>query len=175
MRALLCHCRAHLEASDDRALAEVVRKHLMLEHPALGPTHEEAWEIVRTRAYDVEVYDPDYAEATADDVMVLEPYQARAQGHTRVHGVRARVVRTEGIRVGARVSVGSLYRIAELRGAVGTVIGRYGGDSYVAMDVRFSDGSERLFRPRDLEEVSPAPAPWWRSLLGKAASQVASR
>jgi hypothetical protein len=74
MRALLCHCRGHLEARDDRALAEVVRKHLMLEHPGLRPTQEQAWEIVRTRAYDFEVHDPDYAEVTADDEMVLEPY-----------------------------------------------------------------------------------------------------
>jgi hypothetical protein len=81
--------------------------------------------------------------------------------------VRVRVVRTEGIRVGASVRVGELYRIAELQGAVGTAVGRYGGERYVAVDVRFPDGSERLFRPRDLEEVSPAHPPWWRSLLGK--------
>ena len=62
MRALLCHCRCHLEARDDRALAEVVRKHLMLEHPALAPTQEQAKEIVRTGAYNYEVYDPRYAE-----------------------------------------------------------------------------------------------------------------
>ncbi len=66
MRALLCHCRSHLEARDDQALAEVVRKHLMSDHPSLAPTQEQAWEIVRTRAYDFEVYDPGYAEATAE-------------------------------------------------------------------------------------------------------------
>ena len=44
MRALLCHCRKHLEAPDDRALAEAVRKHLMLEHPTLVPTQEQAWQ-----------------------------------------------------------------------------------------------------------------------------------
>ena len=76
MRALLCHYRKHLEAPDDRALAEAVRKHLMLEHPTLVPSQEKAWEIVSTRAYDFEVYDPEYyAEATAEE-MVLEPYQA---------------------------------------------------------------------------------------------------
>ena len=73
MRALLCHCREHLEARNDRALIEVVRKHLMLEHPTLVPTQEQAWEIVRTRAYDFEVYDPEYAEATVEE-MVLERY-----------------------------------------------------------------------------------------------------
>lgn len=74
MRALLCHCRSHLEARDDRALAEVVRKHLMLEHPALGPTHEQAWEIVLTRAFDFEVHDPEYTEATAEEEIILEPH-----------------------------------------------------------------------------------------------------
>jgi hypothetical protein len=73
MRALLCHCREHLEARNDRALVEVVRKHLMLEHPTLVPTQEQAWEIVRTRAYDFEIYDPEYAWATTEE-MVLEPY-----------------------------------------------------------------------------------------------------
>ena len=33
------------------------------------------------------------------------------------------------------------------------------------MDVRFPEGGERPFWPRDLEEVSPAPPSWWRSLL----------
>jgi len=47
----------------------------MLEHPTLVPSQEQAWEIVRTRAYDFEVYDPEHAEATAED-MVLEPYSA---------------------------------------------------------------------------------------------------
>lgn len=74
MRALLCHCRSHLEARDDRALAEVVRKHVMLKHPALRPTHEQVWEIVLTRAYDFEVYDPEYAEAAAEEKIILEPY-----------------------------------------------------------------------------------------------------
>jgi hypothetical protein len=48
---------------------------------------------------------------------------------------------------------------------VGKVVGRYGGEEYVAVDVRFSDGRRRLFRPSDLEEiVSPQPS-LWRSLL----------
>jgi hypothetical protein len=61
MRALLCHCRTHLEASEDSALAEVVREHLLRDHPTLRPTDDEVWEIVRTRAYTFEVYDPEYA------------------------------------------------------------------------------------------------------------------
>jgi len=66
MRALLCHCRTHLEASDDPALAEVVREHLIGEHQALRPTDDEAWEIVHSRAYDFELYDPQYAEVSID-------------------------------------------------------------------------------------------------------------
>jgi hypothetical protein len=61
MRALLCHCRTHLEARDDPSLAEEVREHLVREHPALRPTDEQVWEILTTRAYNFEVYDPKYA------------------------------------------------------------------------------------------------------------------
>jgi hypothetical protein len=61
MRTLLCHCRTHLEAIDDPALAEEVKEHLLREHPALRPTDEQVWEIVSTRAYNFEVFDPQYA------------------------------------------------------------------------------------------------------------------
>jgi hypothetical protein len=62
MRALLCHCRTHLEAEDDQALAEEVREHLVREHLALRPNDEQVWEIVSTRAYNFEVFDPQYAQ-----------------------------------------------------------------------------------------------------------------
>ena len=54
MRALLCHCRTHLQARDDLALAEEVREHMMRDHPnlLLRPTYERVWEIISTRAYD---------------------------------------------------------------------------------------------------------------------------
>ena len=49
---------------------------------------------------------------------------------------------------------------------VGRVVGRYFGDNYVAVDVRFADGHRRLFWPEDLEAIfSPQPS-WWRALLG---------
>jgi hypothetical protein len=64
MRALLCHCRQHLEAEDDQALSGVVRDHLMREHPAIPPTYEQVDEIVTTRAYDFE-YVLVYASDTA--------------------------------------------------------------------------------------------------------------
>ncbi len=70
MRALLCHCRGHLEARDDRTLAEEVKKHLMREHPALRPTDEQVREIVRSRAYDLQYY----AVVTPDEELVYDPY-----------------------------------------------------------------------------------------------------
>jgi hypothetical protein len=68
------------------------------------------------------------------------------------------------VHIGATVRVRERHRIAERRGMVGMVASRYGGDGYVAVDVRFSGGRRRLFRPEDLEEISP-PRSWWRSLL----------
>jgi hypothetical protein len=61
--------------------------------------------------------------------------------------------------VGKKVRVRQLHRISERRGMVGKVVGRYGGEEYVAIDVRFSDGHRRLFWPSDLEEIaSPTPS-----------------
>ena len=78
----------------------------------------------------------------------------------------------EEVHVGARVRVCESHRIVERRGKVGKVRDRYGGEDYVAVDVRFPEGGERLFWPRDLEEVSPAPPPsWWRSLLKGSAKR----
>ena len=71
----------------------------------------------------------------------------------------------EEVRIGARVRVQESHRIVERRGRVGKVVGRYGGEDYVAVDVSFPEGGERLFWPRELEEVSAAPPTWWRSLL----------
>ena len=65
----------------------------------------------------------------------------------------------ENVHVGATVRVRERHRIAERRGLVGRITDRYGGDGYVAVDVRFSGGKRRLFRPEDLEEISPPPNP----------------
>jgi hypothetical protein len=68
--------------------------------------------------------------------------------------------------VSMRVRVRQEHRILERRGMVGKVVGRYGGEEYVVVDVRFSNGQRRLFWPGDLEEIA---SPWpslWRSLLG---------
>ena len=63
-----------------------------------------------------------------------------------------------------QVSVPDHHRIAERTGLVGKVVGRYGGEEHVVVDVRFPDGRQRLFWPEDLEEI-PSSRPWWRSLL----------
>jgi hypothetical protein len=47
------------------------------------------------------------------------------------------------------------HRVEGRRGLMGTVVDRYGGEEYVAVDVRLADGQLRLFWPRDLEEISP--------------------
>lgn len=70
----------------------------------------------------------------------------------------------EEARIGMQVRVRQHHRILERRGMVGRVVGRYGGEEYVAVDVRFPDGRYRLFWPEDLEEIS-FWRPWWRSLL----------
>ena len=70
----------------------------------------------------------------------------------------------EDVHVGMRVRVADHHRIAERRGLLGNVVGRYGGEEHVVVDVRFPDGRQQLFWPEDLEEIS-ARRPWWRSLL----------
>ena len=73
-------------------------------------------------------------------------------------------MKLQDVRVGMQVSVTDHHRIAERRGLVGKVVGRYGGEEHVVVDVRFPDGRQRLFWPEDLEEIC-SPRPWWRSLL----------
>jgi hypothetical protein len=67
MPALLCHCRKHLQASDDASLAKEVREHLMRDHHTREPTDEQVWDIVRRRAYSFKLYDPpQYARVSID-------------------------------------------------------------------------------------------------------------
>ena len=58
---------------------------------------------------------------------------------------------------GMRVRVTEHHRVEERRGLMGTVVARYGGEEYVAVDVRLADGQYRLFWPRDLEWISSSP------------------
>jgi hypothetical protein len=74
------------------------------------------------------------------------------------------VMKPQDTRVGMRVKVADHHRIEQRRGLIGEVVGRYGGEEHVVVDVRFPDGRQRLFRPEDLEEFA-SPRPWWRSLL----------
>jgi hypothetical protein len=68
--------------------------------------------------------------------------------------------------VGMKVRVRQEHRISGQRGMVGKVVGRYGGEEYVAVDVRFANGHNRLFWPSDLEEIASPQPPLWRSLVG---------
>lgn len=63
-----------------------------------------------------------------------------------------------------RVRVQDHHRIEERRGLVGKVVGCYGGNEYIVVDVRFADGRSRLFWPADLEKLGD-PRSWWRSVL----------
>jgi hypothetical protein len=71
----------------------------------------------------------------------------------------------EHARPGMRVRVMENHRVQERRGLMGTIVARYGGEDYIAVDVRLAGGQYRLFWPRDLEEIS-SPKAWWRLLLG---------
>jgi hypothetical protein len=74
-------------------------------------------------------------------------------------------MRDQEARVGMKVRVSLKHRIPDRRGMVGRVVGCYGGEEYMAVDVRLADGYCRLFWPGDLEEISSAQPSWWRSLL----------
>ena len=73
----------------------------------------------------------------------------------------------EQARPGMRVRVMEHHRVKQRRGLVGTVVDRYGGEDYVAVDVHLADGECRLFWPRDLEEISSPTRAWWRLLVGR--------
>jgi hypothetical protein len=75
-------------------------------------------------------------------------------------------MRAQEARVSMKVRVLPKHRIEERRGMVGRVVGCYGGEEYMAVDVRFADGQCQLFWTGELEEVS-SPRPWWHALLGE--------
>jgi hypothetical protein len=74
---------------------------------------------------------------------------------------------------GTRVGGMEHHGVAERRGLVGKVVALYGGEEYIAVNMRLADGQYRLFWPRDLEEISPPspsglvalPARWGRLRL----------
>jgi len=69
------------------------------------------------------------------------------------------VVRTEGIRVGARVRVSAALGLpSELQGLTGTVSGKWanpwGAPEDLVLEVRLEDGRTRLFWHHELEAVA---------------------
>ena len=68
--------------------------------------------------------------------------------------------------VGVKVRVREDHGVSELRGTVGRVVGSYGGEELLVLDVHFPDGRYQLFWPGDLDDVA-SPEPWWRCLLGR--------
>lgn len=75
----------------------------------------------------------------------------------------------EAAPVGMKVRVCEDHRISELRGTVGKVVGSYGGEELMVLNVHFPDGRDQLFWPGDLDDVA-SPEPWWRRLLGRRRS-----
>jgi hypothetical protein len=86
--------------------------------------------------------------------------------HIRTRKGSAHLMTPEQARAGMRVRVMEHHRVEERRGLVGKVVACYGGEDYIAVDVRLADGQYRLFWPRDLEEISASPQAWWRFGLG---------
>jgi hypothetical protein len=74
-------------------------------------------------------------------------------------GRAAVVVRTEGIRVGARVRVSAALGLpSELQGLTGTLSGKWanpwGAPEDLVLEVRLDDGRPRLFWNHELEGLS---------------------
>ena len=55
MRAMLCHCRVHLEATNDEALLDLLQQHVIRAHPVVSPTEEQLRGVVAARAYELEL------------------------------------------------------------------------------------------------------------------------
>ena len=69
-------------------------------------------------------------------------------------GRGSHVVKPEEAHIGALVRVREHHRIAERRGMVGRVVDRYGGEEYMAVDVRFSH--DRHYKiPGDADQQAP--------------------
>ena len=55
--------------------------------------------------------------------------------------------------IGMRVRVSDSLLRADLRGLEGTITGRWGHPSFVALDVLLGDGGTQLFWHHELEEI----------------------
>ncbi len=70
----------------------------------------------------------------------------------RCRGIAVAIVLSKEALVGTRVRVDHSLGRSELRGRVGTIMGRWGDPNYVALDVLLDDGSTQLFWHHELEE-----------------------
>ena len=75
-------------------------------------------------------------------------------------------MKSEEVQVGMKVKVRDRQKIGERRGTVGRVVGCYGGEEYLAVDVRFPDGRHQLLWSEDLDQEGPSSRSLWRFLLG---------
>lgn len=66
-------------------------------------------------------------------------------------------MRSEEAKVGIRVRARDSLLRAELRGREGTITGRWGDPTYVALDVLLDDGTNELFWHYELEEIGNGP------------------
>ena len=87
----------------------------------------------------------------------LERFSSLIVAWIRTRKGDAKSMTPEQATPGMRVRVKEHHRVEERRGLMGTVVARYGGEQYVAVDVRLADGQYRLFWVRDLEEISSSP------------------
>ena len=87
----------------------------------------------------------------------LERFSSLIVAWIRTRKGDAKSMTPEQATPGMRVRVKEHHRVEERRGLMGTVVARYGGEEYVAVDVRLADGQYRLFWVRDLEEISSSP------------------
>jgi hypothetical protein len=76
------------------------------------------------------------------------------------------IVLSEEALIGMRVRVREHHMIAKRRGMVGEVVGRYGGEECLTVDVRLSDGQHRLGWSQDLKEISSPQPSRWHSMIG---------
>jgi hypothetical protein len=62
-------------------------------------------------------------------------------------------MRLVDVHPGAKVRVRASYRKVELRGAVGTIVKRWGSPNYAALEVQFEGGRSELLWRHELEEI----------------------
>jgi hypothetical protein len=77
----------------------------------------------------------------------------------RILATGGAVIKPEKVHIGTTPRVREHHRIAKRCGMLGRIANHYGGEGYMAVDVRFLGGHRSLFWPEDLEVIS-SPQPW---------------